>query len=232
MNVGKSFLVCPHFLFGMMKMKSGIYIILNTETKDRYVGQAANLDKRFKEHIKTLKGNYHCNAYLQRSFNKYGLQSFIFNVIEYCDVDCLTAQEQFWIDQLQPEYNAAPVAGSMLNYKHTDEARANMSKAHIGKKQHSEEHKRKLSERMKGNKINVGRKQTAQIEAMRLATKGKPKSAEHKAKIAASNRGKFVSDETRKKQSEAAKRRRIREKRIDSNLKICIDLSNPSVPGS
>lgn len=214
-------------------MKSGIYVILNTETKDRYVGQAANLDKRFKEHVKNLKGNYHCNAYLQRSFNKYGLQSFVFNVIEYCEIDCLTTQEQFWIDQLQPEYNAAPVAGSMLNYKHTDEARANMSKAHIGKKWCSEERRKKLSERMKGNQWNKGRKHSIEhIESRMKSIRGKSKTEDHKIKIAFSNRGKTISDETKKKQSEAAKRRRAREKLIDSNLKICIDLSNPSVPGS
>ena len=190
-------------------MVSCIYLITNLANGHTYVGQASDKDKRFKEHIKTLNGNYHCNIYLQRSWNLFGKECFKFEVLEECSIENLNDREQHYIDTLNPEYNMAPVAGSMLNYKHTKEAKANMSKAHIGKRCHTKEYKKKLSELMKGNKLNKGRKQNIQIEAMRVATKGKPKSLEHKAKIAASNRGKIISEETRKKMSDAAKKRRI-----------------------
>lgn len=188
-------------------MVSCIYLITNLANGHMYVGQASNKDKRFKEHVKTLSGNYHCNVYLQRSWNLFGKECFRFEVLEECSIENLNDREQHYIDILNPEYNMAPVAGSMLNYKHTKEARANMSKAHIGKSHHTEEHKKKLSERMKGNQWNKGRKQSIQIEAMRMATKGKPKSAEQKAKMSASQKGRVFSEETKRKMSEAARRR-------------------------
>lgn len=194
-------------------MTSVIYSFANRVNGKIYVGQATDKDKRFKEHTKCLNGFYHCNLYLQRSWIKYGPEAFEFKVLEECSIESLNEREQYWIDTLdcvQPKgYNIAPVAGSMLNYKHTVEARANMSKAHIGKRP-TKETKLKMSISKIGNTINVGRSQKLQIESMRLATKGKPKSAEHKAKIAAGNSGKLVSEETRKKMSIAAKRRYAR----------------------
>ena len=189
-------------------MSSIIYAIFNIANDKCYVGQTYNKLKRFGEHLKTLKAGTHCNRLLQRAYCKYGEACFIFVTLETCSIDQLTIKEQYWIDILKPEYNLAPVAGSMLNYKHTEEARANMAAAHIGKPHHSEEEKAKRSVRMKGNKFAAGSKRTKEhIEAMQATIRGKSKSAEHKAKIAAGNRGKFVSDETKRKMSEAAKRR-------------------------
>jgi len=185
---------------------SVIYAIINIVNDKHYVGQASDKIKRFKEHVKCLKGGYHFNRHLQRSYLNYGLDNFIFIVLEKCNLTELDEREQYWIDLLNPEYNIAPVAGSMLNYKHTNEARANMSKAQLGKK-HSEETRRKRAASLIGNKNSVGADKTIQIEAMRIATKGNPKSAEHRAKIAKGNRGKIISDETKRKMSEAAKRR-------------------------
>lgn len=114
------------------------------------------------------------------------------------------------MDILKPAYNLAPVAGSPLGYKHTDEAKENMRKAQLGNK-HSTETKAKMSEARKGNQNAAGQKHTQERIAARLIKiKGVPKSAEHKAKIAAGNRGKFVSEETRRRQSEAAKNRKPR----------------------
>lgn len=209
-------------------MQSVIYAIINIANDKHYVGQASNKDKRFKEHIKTLKGQYHCNALLQRAWNKYGPTVFIFMVLERCEIKNLNSREQYWIDALKPAYNLAPVAGSMLNYKHTEEARANMAKAHLGQK-HSEEFKENMSDRLKGNRFAAGRKHDQkQIEARMKSIRGIPKSAEHKAKIAAGNRGKIISEETRRKMSEAAKNRK---KHIDENLKISSILVNPSLSG-
>jgi len=144
-----------------------IYAIINIVNDKHYVGQASEKSKRFREHLKTLRGNYHCNVLLQRAYNKYGEDKFIFVVLEKL-ISCenLVEKEQYWINALNPAYNLAPVAGSQLGYKHTDEARANMSNAHKGKKHHSEEEKKKRSERMKGNKFAAGQKQTKEhIEA-------------------------------------------------------------------
>ncbi len=90
----------------------------------------------------------------------------------------------------------------------SEEAKENMRQAQLGKKQ-SEETKAKRKILMAGNIVNNGRKQSQeQIEARAKILRGKPKSEEHKLKISEGNKSKFVSDETRAKQSLAAKNRK------------------------
>lgn len=189
-------------------MSSVIYAIFNIANDKCYVGQTSDKDFRWSEHLKQLRGDYHHSVLLQRAWCKYGEADFIFVVLEVInDSSKLNEREAYWGKLLKPEYNVAPLGGSMRGYKHTEEARANMSAAHKGRK-HSEETKRKMSEQRKGNKFAAGSKRAKyHIEAMQATIRGKPKSAEHKAKIATGNRGKVVSEETKKKQSEAAKRR-------------------------
>lgn len=105
---------------------SVVYAIVNIVNDKHYVGQTYDNLKRFGEHLKTLRTGKHCNRLLQRAYYKYGEACFIFVTLEKCYVENLTIKEQYWIDTLKPEYNLAPVAGSQLGYKHTDEARVNM----------------------------------------------------------------------------------------------------------
>ena len=193
-----------------------IYAIINVVNEKHYVGQASDKLKRFREHKKTLRGNYHCNVLLQRAFNKYEEDKFIFVVLEnLLSCDQLNAREQHWIDLLKPEYNLAPVAGSLLGYKHSEEARENMSKAHIGKSHHSEEEKQKRAERMKGNKFAVGQKQTAaHIEARAKVLRGRPVSRETRNKRSAALKGRVFTEEHKQKLSEAARNRK--KKALDS----------------
>lgn len=186
-----------------------IYAIINIVDDKHYIGQTFDRDFRWKEHLKSLKGFYHHSILLQRAWHKHGADKFIFVVLEVLtDISKLNERERYWGNLLKPEYNIAPLGGSMRGYKHTEEAKINMSNAHKGKIQHSEEEKKKRSERMKGNKFAAGKKHTAErIEARALLHRGKPKSIEHKAKIAAGNRGKLISEETKRKMSEAAFRR-------------------------
>ena len=153
-----------------------IYTIVNILDDKQYVGQAKDKDERWREHRKRLRGYYHHSILLQRAWCKHGEDNFIFVVLENLDhiqdlslVEqkvILDSREQWWMDTLKSEYNIAKVAGSMLGYKHTEDARNNMSKSHIGKKHHSPEYLEKLSERMKGNKHAEGQKHTPErIEA-------------------------------------------------------------------
>lgn len=143
-------------------IKSGIYKILNKINGKFYIGSALNLKYRWRDHKTFLKNGNHPNIHLQRSSIKYDLQNFEFVVLEYVKADSLIEREQFWINTLNPEYNILKIAGSLIGFKHSEETK---NKYYRGKKQ-SEEARLKKS----------------------LALKGKPKSAEHKAKIAASSR--------------------------------------------
>lgn len=202
-----------------------IYAIINIIDDKHYIGQTFDRDFRWKEHLKSLKGFYHHSILLQRAWCKYGANNFIFVVLEVLsDVSKLNEREEYWGNLLKPEYNIAPLGGSMRGYKHTEEARQNMSNAHKGRKYHSEEEKLKRSERMKGNKYNTGRKQSPEeIEArakhhrgktvseetrikMSTALKGRVISEEAKAKMRLAKLGKKLSDNHKQKLSEAAKK--------------------------
>ena len=74
-----------------MKIK-GIYCIQNTINGKRYIGSSNNIKERFSQHKNELNKNKHTNSLLQRAWNKYGSENFIFSIIE--DVgDRLTRKE-------------------------------------------------------------------------------------------------------------------------------------------
>lgn len=121
-----------------MKKISGIYKIYNSVTKKCYVGSSKNINSRWKKHKEDLTANRHHNQHLQNDWNKYGKDAFQLEVIEVCLLDkgILIEREQYYIDTLKPEYNICPVAGTSLGRKLSDE------------------HKRKISEKLKGHKVS------------------------------------------------------------------------------
>lgn len=102
------------------KLESGIYLIRNKKNKKSYIGSAVNIKGRWRTHRSGLKHNKHHNRFLQRSWNKYGEESFEFSVLEYCDKEELIAKEQNYLDKLNPEYNLSPTAKNCLGVKHTN----------------------------------------------------------------------------------------------------------------
>lgn len=89
---------------------------------DCYVGSSKNLIQRKNRHFKDLRERKHHSIILQRAWDKYGPESFSFEIIEECSVDQLLNIEQKYIDLLNPVYNIAKVAGSPLGVKQSLEA--------------------------------------------------------------------------------------------------------------
>lgn len=98
---------------------SGIYAIHNKITDGVYIGSAINLKSRLKDHSKCLRYNKHKNPHLQNSFNKHGIESFSFQILELCEPKDLIKFEQAWLDLKFGNncYNICPTAGSPLNRK-------------------------------------------------------------------------------------------------------------------
>ncbi len=132
-------------------MATGVYCIQNIRDGKMYVGSAAvSLAKRLTSHRYYLNKGTHKNEHLQRAWNKYGSESFEFDVLELCEPDACVLREQHWIDHYNVidrkyGYNKAPKAGSPLGYRHTPEVRAKVSAMSKGKKK-SLEHARHISE--------------------------------------------------------------------------------------
>jgi group I intron endonuclease len=84
---------------------AGIYGIINSAGFCKYVGQTYCFSKRWTEHKRLLRKGKHGNTHLQHAWNKYGERHFRFTVLEFCQLEYLNEREQFWIDELKPEYN-------------------------------------------------------------------------------------------------------------------------------
>ena len=81
-----------------MQKEVGIYAIKNLQNSKMYVGQSVNIVVRWRDHLKKLRANTHIAKYLQRSFDKYGENSFVFGVIEYCNREELNEKEYYWVN--------------------------------------------------------------------------------------------------------------------------------------
>lgn len=79
-------------------MTSGIYKIHFDNMHEVYIGQSINIERRWKDHLRTLRANTHHNYKLQSAFNVCGAPHF--EVIEV--VDCianLNNRESYWISK-------------------------------------------------------------------------------------------------------------------------------------
>ena len=116
--------------------KSGIYKIINKINGKYYIGSAVNLNKRWRKHWWFLKRGNHPNAYLQNSWNKHGIDNFIFEVVEFVDVDKLRIIEQTYLNirDKHMTYNISDDASCpMLGLKHTPETREKIGKKAVGR---------------------------------------------------------------------------------------------------
>lgn len=157
-----------------MEIKSGIYRIINIVNGKFYIGSSKNLEKRKKEHFRELKANKHANAKLQHAYNKYGKDSFKFEILEHVvDVSSLLNTEQKWLDKFKTYdrevgYNIAINASApMKGRKHTEETKKRFSEMRIGDKNYNFGKKmpRDAVEKMKikisgKNSVWYGRKHT------------------------------------------------------------------------
>jgi group I intron endonuclease len=82
----------------------GIYKITNTITNEFYIGQSNDIERRFMEH-RSPKNLREGKSLVALAMNEYGLNSFLFEVIEECEEAQLSDIERYYIKKLNPEYN-------------------------------------------------------------------------------------------------------------------------------
>ena len=154
----------------------GIYLITNIINDKKYIGQSVDVKNRIRNHKWALRHNKHINDHLQKSFNKYGEDCFVFSVICECEEAQLDELERFYISYyncINPNYGYNSETGGNLNKhwsnellqkmkdirsgensgmwgkKHTEETKAIMREKALGRVL-SEETKKKLSKSHKG----------------------------------------------------------------------------------
>lgn len=178
-----------------MLNNAGIYLIRNLVGNKIYVGSTNDLDRRKDEHFSKLRRNKHNNPHLQYSFNKYGEENFIFEIISYESVNSIIEERQLrdkeiWLINFLDEDKRYNVVLSATNpmYGRT----------------HSEETKRKMSESQLGNKNNLGKKRSLETkEKISAVLKGRIFSDDHCKNISNAKKGTIVLDATREKMSKS-----------------------------
>jgi len=81
-----------------------IYKILNKIDGKFYIGSTCSIDRRFKEHKRDLNNGKHHSIYLQRAWDKYGEDAFVFEVIHECFKEEVRDKEQYFLDHYR-SYN-------------------------------------------------------------------------------------------------------------------------------
>lgn len=88
-----------------MENNIGIYKISFLNSDRYYIGQSINIKNRIKYHKSNLKSDKHYNKKLQRTYNKYGVNSMSFEILENCTQQELNKLELFYINKYNSYHN-------------------------------------------------------------------------------------------------------------------------------
>jgi len=111
-----------------MAHEMGVYQITCLKTDHRYVGSTNDLFHRKAQHFSDLKLGRHRNPRMQEEYNTYGYHSFRFIVLEKVEAtDFLLQREQYWINQILPEYNAELKAGHTYEHVYREDVKQKIS---------------------------------------------------------------------------------------------------------
>lgn len=80
--------------------KSGIYTITNTINGKVYVGKSIDYRTRLSVHKNKLVTGIHKNPHLQSAVNIYGIDTFLFELLEECREEYLNSLENYWCNIL------------------------------------------------------------------------------------------------------------------------------------
>lgn len=91
-------------------MQGKIYLIENKINHKKYIGKTIfSVEERWKQHKNDFNKERNKDRPLYKAFKKYGIENFIFSIIEECDLQILSEREMYWIkyyDSFHNGYNA------------------------------------------------------------------------------------------------------------------------------
>ncbi len=196
--------ISPHADHGnLIPNASGIYTITCTANKRIYIGSTSNLQVRRNSHFNSLRQNKHHNPIMQNAWNKYGEQSFVFEVLELVLPMDPTNREQYWLNKFKPYGRKG------FNIAH--DARAPMRGTN-GRKDSPETIERK---RLAQATRNVS---PENLDKMRKGSLGRKQSPDHIKKRTQSRPSKKCSPETREKIRQSHSTPEYREKQRQATL--------------
>lgn len=166
----------------------GIYMIINSITGDRYIGQSIDIVRRYKEHLRI---NTHGTPDFHKDIERFGKKNFIPIILEECDRSLLNEKEEYYIRFFEPEYNKSLGQGQK-GIKIADSTKKLLS-----------EKARERWNNLSGNEKNNAIQRMCDNHKV-----GYKLTNETKEKIRQKKLGTKASNEARKKMSESQKLRR------------------------
>lgn len=123
-----------------MEKISAVYKIVNTVTKDFYVGSSKDVKKRWLGHKESSKWKQNPNNPMYLDMQKYGVDKFRFQILAPVMPEYLKQVEQEFIELLNPTYNVMRAKG-----RNVEKIRENQRKYHQSNK--GKETRRKASKK-------------------------------------------------------------------------------------
>jgi LAGLIDADG endonuclease/GIY-YIG catalytic domain len=105
------------------KNKSGVYLWTHLESNNKYIGSSVNLSRRFTYYYSKVNISRFKKSRIHNALLHYGYSSFSLTILEFIDITNLSKEEakkiiiereQYYIDNILPEYNILKTAGSLL----------------------------------------------------------------------------------------------------------------------
>ena len=85
---------------------SGVYKITNTITGDFYIGSSKDINRRWTQHKCKYTWNKCPSNQMYIDMQKFGLDKFVFEILEEVEIEKLKEKEQKFIETLKPNYNS------------------------------------------------------------------------------------------------------------------------------
>jgi group I intron endonuclease len=156
---------------------AGVYKARCIPTNKIYIGSSENIAKRCRQHVSDLNAQRHRNIHLQRAWNLYGPDAFVFSVVELTDVAVLRYREQYHLDRSQAYddrfgFNIAPgvdnrvvapetgrrISAAKRGHVVTDETRSKLRAARLRQPDPRKGHKNTPEQRANQSQRQHGRR--------------------------------------------------------------------------
>ena len=128
---------------------SAVYKITNTITGDFYIGSSNDVKRRCAEHKCPSRWKQCPNNQLYKDMQKYGLDKFVFEILEEVEIEKLKEKEQQFIETLKPTYNNINANG--LNVERKKESHKRALKTY--RQAHRDEYLARMKDWHKANRI-------------------------------------------------------------------------------
>ena len=146
----------------------GIYKITNTVTGDSYIGSSNNVKRRWTAHKWKSTWNRYPNKQLYKDMQKYGVENFVFELLEEVEIEHLKELEQKFIETLKPTYNDRNSNGiDVERQKKYKKEYEKSDKRKKYKKEYNKSDKRKKSQKQYQNQLCCYNGQTLTLNALR-----------------------------------------------------------------